>query len=262
MSDFQNLQTSAAWQGLIETMGTMGKMIIGPNGANSELDALEGYRVLLRTLCVATETVFDGCPERPFFTRLDTAVRKVGGDNPDGEYFSTLIDGQYRYKVWGHRGSVPYLAFTIRGSKGDPQVGGTMAGGAEVVAHFNQDDINVDEDGNFCFILSSEQPQEKVQWIEVPRGATTILVRQFMDDRNKEQLAILNIECLNHPPVPQVNDELLSNRLNMCSLIFAYLGSLGQDFLPETKEHPNTLLSFEGSQAGFAASPDNYYLNG
>jgi hypothetical protein len=262
MSNFQNLQSNAAWQGLLETMDTMGKMIIGPDGAKSELDALEGYRVLLRTLCVATETVFDGCAERPFFTRLDTDVRKVGGDNPDGEYFATLIDGQYQYKVWGHRGSIPYLAFTIRGSKGEPEVGSALAGGTEVVAHFNQEDINVDEDGNYCLVFSSEQPQETGQWIEIPRGATTILVRQFMDDRDNEQLASLNIECLDQPPVPQVTDEFLSQRLNLCTLIFAYLGSLGQDFLPETKEHPNTFLSFEGSQAGFAASPDNFYLNG
>ena len=62
-------------------------------------------------------------PHAPVLVSLANGLRdcpvKLGADNPDNFYQSSNIDSRERYRVYGKRGTVHYLAFgTQAGSYG------------------------------------------------------------------------------------------------------------------------------------------------
>jgi hypothetical protein len=81
--------------------------------AETEMELLEGLRVLARTTALASEISLDVDPGAPWFFSMNTEVRYLGGPAPDGEYFLAMIDGQGRYRVSGYRGTTAYLGFQV-----------------------------------------------------------------------------------------------------------------------------------------------------
>ena len=73
--------------------------------AETELELLEGLRVLARTTALCSEISVDVDPELPWFFSMNTEMRLIGGPNPDGEYYPAMIDGRRRYRVRGDRGT-------------------------------------------------------------------------------------------------------------------------------------------------------------
>ena len=51
--------------------------------ARTEQEANEGMRWLLRVISMSTEVAADTNARQPHFQMMDTAARKIGGDNPD-----------------------------------------------------------------------------------------------------------------------------------------------------------------------------------
>src|SRR3954462_13451040 len=81
--------------------------------AETELELLEGLRVLARTTALCAEISLDVDPEVPWFFSMTTEMRFLGGPNPDGEYYLAMIDGGGRYRVSGRRGTSAYLGFQV-----------------------------------------------------------------------------------------------------------------------------------------------------
>ena len=79
--------------------------------AETELELLEGLRVLGRVTALCSELSLDVDAQAPWFFAMSTEARLIGGVNPDGEYPLAMIDGRYRYRVRGRRGNfgVPRL---------------------------------------------------------------------------------------------------------------------------------------------------------
>src|SRR5271163_324644 len=73
--------------------------------AETEMELVEGLRVLARTTALAAEISLDVDPAVPWFFSMNTEVRYLGGPDPDGEYFLAIIDGRSRYRVSGYRGT-------------------------------------------------------------------------------------------------------------------------------------------------------------
>jgi hypothetical protein len=69
--------------------------------AESELELLEGLRVLGRATALCSELSLDVDAESPWFFSMNTEARLIGGPNPDGEYFLAMVDGHHRYRVRG-----------------------------------------------------------------------------------------------------------------------------------------------------------------
>ena len=81
--------------------------------SETELELLEGLRVLGRVTALCSELSLDVDPEAPWFFSMNTEARLVGGPNPDGEYLLAMIDGRHRYRITGRRGTVAYLGFQV-----------------------------------------------------------------------------------------------------------------------------------------------------
>ena len=232
--------------------------------AQTQQEAIEGMRWLLRVMAMSAEVAADGNPRYPHFQQMDTLARKVGGDNPDAEYHNVQIDGQYDYSITGTRGTVPYIGFTITGGNGmTPR---------RQVGYINDLELNVDEQGNFTLLLTKEQPDldaygnsaGPANWIQIPEDASGILVREYIADRSVEVLPTLSIEILGEKPpfVPPTDDDI-ANALIGTSYAFLKLSTLHKYVLPELLEEKNRFIQTTSESLGGAiSSADNLYMVG
>ena len=238
-----------------ESMLTQGRKMVLAD-ARTEQEAIEGMRWLLRVAAMSAEVVGDANAKLPHFQRMDTLVRKVGGDNPDAEYERVAIDGRYDYKITGTRGSVSYIGFTITAGEGmNPR---------RQVAYVNDLMLNPDEEGNFTLWLTKQKPDQPGDWVEIPEDASGILVRQYIGDRKTQVLPELNIEIVgDHPAFQPPTDEEIANAIIGTTYAFLKLSTLHQYILPELLEQHNGFIRATSENLGGAiSSEDNLYMIG
>ena len=257
ISSNEDYSTLASHQALLdfeELLSAAREMVL--NDARTEQEAVEGMRWLLRTVAMSVEVAADANPRRPHFQRMDTLVRKVGGDNPDAEYEFAAIDGQYDYKITGNIGSVRYLGFTFNAGQGTTP--------RRQFAYLSDKTLELDQDGNFTLILSQEPTDISGQWVKIPDDASGILVRQYIANRKKEELATLNIDILGSPiQYSPVTDQEIADAIIGTSYAFLSLTTLHHRVLPELMEKTNVFIEATSDSLGGAISGnDNLYMIG
>ena len=257
ISSNEDYSTLASHQALLdfeELLSATREMVL--NDARTEQEAAEGMRWLLRAVAMSVEVAADANPQRPYFQRMDTLVRKVGGDNPDAEYEFAAIDGQYDYKITGNIGSVRYLGFTFNAGQGTTP--------RRQFAYLSDKTLELDQDGNFTLILSQEPTDISGQWVQIPDDASGILVRQYIANRKKEELATLNIDVLGSPiQFSPVTDQEIADAIISTSYAFLRLTTLHQRVLPELMEKTNVFIEATSDSLGGAISGnDNLYMIG
>ena len=257
VSSNQNYSTLASHQALLdfeEALATARRMVL--NDARTEQEAAEGMRWLLRVIAMSVEVAADANPRMPHFQRMDTLVRKVGGDNPDAEYEFVAIDGQYDYKITGNVGSVRYLGLTFNAGQGNTP--------RRQFAYLSDKTLNLDEAGNFTLIISQEAPDIPGQWVQTPPDASGILVRQYIAQREQEELPSFHIEVLGGPlPFRPVTDQEVADAIIGTSYAFFSLTTLHHRVLPELMEKTNFFIEATSENLGGAISGnDNLYMIG
>ena len=257
VSSNQNYSTLASHQALLdfeEVLATARRMVL--NDARTEQEAAEGMRWLLRVIAMSVEVAADANPRMPHFQRMDTLVRKVGGDNPDAEYEFVAIDGQYDYKITGNVGTVRYLGLTFNAGQGNTP--------RRQFAYLSDKTLNLDEAGNFTLILSQEAPDIPGQWVQTPADASGILVRQYIAQREHEELPSFHIEVLGDVlPFRPVTDQEVADAIIGTSYAFFSLTTLHHRVLPELMEKTNFFIKATSENLGGAISGnDNLYMIG
>jgi len=256
-SSNQDYSTLASHQALLdfeEVLAASRQMVL--NDARTEQEAAEGMRWLLRVIAMSVEVAADANPRMPHFQRMDTLVRKVGGDNPDAEYEFVAIDGQYNYKITGNVGSVRYLGLTFNAGQGNTP--------RRQFAYLSDKTLKLDEAGNFTLILSQEATDIPGQWVQIPDDASGILVRQYIAQREKEELPTFHIEVLGDPlPFSPVTDQEVADAIIGTSYAFLSLTTLHLRVLPELMEKTNLFIEATSESLGGAISGnDNLYMIG
>ena len=257
ISSNEDYSTLASHQALLDFQDLLSaarEMVL--NDARTQQEAVEGMRWLLRAVAMSVEVAADANPRRPYFQRMDTLVRKVGGDNPDAEYEFAAIDGQYDYKITGNIGSVRYLGFTFNAGQGTTT--------RRQFAYLSDKTLELDQDGNFTLILSQEPINTSGQWIQIPDDASGILVRQYIANRKKEELPTLNIDVLGSPiQFSPVTDQEIADAIISTSYAFLSLTTLHHRVLPELMEETNVFIKATSDNLGGAISGnDNLYMIG
>ena len=252
--DYSTLASHQALLDFEEVLSAAREMVL--NDARSEQEAVEGMRWLLRVIAMSVEVAADANPRRPHFQRLDTLVRKVGGDNPDAEYDFAAIDGKYNYKITGNIGSVRYLGFTFNAGQGTTP--------RRQFAYLSDKTLKLDQEGNFTLILSQEPTDISGQWVQIPDDASGILVRQYIANRKKEELSTLNIEVLGSPiQFRPFTDQEIADAIISTSYAFLSLTTLHHRVLPELMEQTNVFIEATSDSLGGAISGnDNLYMIG
>ncbi len=228
--------------------------------AETELELLEGLRVLGRATALCSELSLDVDAEWPWFFNMNSPVRLIGGPNPDGEYSLAMIDGHHRYRVHGARGTSAYLGFQVLAGAGlTPR---------HMAAYVSDYDLQLTPDGAFAFVLAPERPSDAElagdPWVAMPVDASALVVREYIGDRRAEVPASLGIEPLDpvgRPPLP--TDTLVGEQMTGMAWTIAKLTTLHQTIKPELLDQPNELVTAQAAELGAADStPDNLYMIG
>lgn len=228
--------------------------------AETELELLEGLRVLGRVTALCSELSLDVDVDAPWFFPMYTQARFVGGPNPDGEYALAMIDGRRRYRVRGERGTTAYLGFQV--------LAGTGLTPRRMAAYVSDRDLAVRPDGTFAFVLAASEPTAGElagdPWIPIPDDASAIVVREYIADRDAEAPARLAIDPLDPPPPPPAaTDASLALQLTSMAWTIAKLTTLHRTVKPELLDRPNELVTAEAAALGAAdTTPDNLYMIG
>jgi len=228
--------------------------------AETELELVEGMRVLARVTALCAELSLDVDPEDPWFFPMNTEARLVGGPNPDGDYHLGMIDGAHRYRVSGRRGTVTYLGFQVLAGRGlTPR---------RMAAYVSDRDLDVDANDQFALVLAAVEPSAEeldgATWVPVPEDASAVVVRQYIADRSIEvpaEFAIENLDPVGAPAAP--TDASVGAQLTAMGWTIAKLMTLHRTVLPEALDRPNELITIEAGALGAEnTTPDNLYVLG
>ncbi|HTF33250.1 MAG TPA: DUF1214 domain-containing protein [Myxococcota bacterium] len=247
-----------AWRLVRSMLDNMTKMI--QEDAETEIELLEGLRVLARATALCSELSIDVDYECPYFFSMNTRMRYIGGPNPDGEYHLGMIDGERRYRIRGLRGTACYLGFQVLAGRG--LMPRRMAG------YVSDRDLRLHADGSFGIVLAREEPAPEqlgsATWVPIPGDASAIVVRQYIADRAVEEPASYNIEALDSlgPPLPPTN-EMVASQLTAMAWTIAKLTTLHRTIMPQLVGDPNRLVTTEAARLGSEnTTPDNLYMIG
>jgi hypothetical protein len=223
--------------------------------AETELELLEGLRVLARVTALCAEISLDVDVEKPWLFPMNTEARYVGGPNPDGEYSLALIDGRRGYRIRGRRNTAAYLGFQV--------LAGVGLTPRRQAAYLGDRDLQLDDHGAFELVLSPTRP-EQGQWVPIPADASAVVVRQYVGDRGSEVPADLEIDPVEPPgEVPLPTDEQIGEALTGMAWTILKLATLHKTIKPELLTMPNELVTAEAAALGSAdTTPDNLYLIG
>ena len=252
--DYSRLESHQAFLDLQAAVDEGRKMVL--RDARTEQEAIEGMRWLLRVLAMSSEVAGDSNPSLPHFQRMDTHVRKVGGDNPDAEYLHAQIDGKHDYIITGNIGTVRYLGVTVNAGLGWSQ--------RRQVGYLSDQTMTVDEQGNFTILLTKNKPDVPGDWIQIPDDASGVLVRQYIADRSEEALPTMDIRVFGETlPFAPPSDDAVANALKGAAFSFFGLSNLHTLVFPELLEVHNEFFKATSEiLGGDISGADNLYMLG
>ena len=193
------------WSEFCDSLKRSGLIILNEENL-SNLDFYEGWRYLTRLTRLGLEMALENNdPYFPTFYSLSHETAKIGADNPDNLYLNATINGDFDYRIWGQRGTVHYLSFGSKTNKYDED--GTMATTGEL----DIKNVNLKKDNSFEIILS--KLAKGSNWLPLSKESNLIIVRQTFLDKQNEEPANINIECLNAPnsPIPLSGKRLVQS---------------------------------------------------
>ncbi len=243
-----------SWEDFCEALKRAGAVIQRPASPADGLDRAEGYRYLSRLARLALEKFVEHSdPTAPRFYQLSHATAKIGCDNPDSYYQNAAISGAYEYRVWGTRGSVPYLSFgTYYGHYGS----GARSGRS---GHLDGADLALDREGRLEIVLSCTP--HPGNWLPMEPDTSMLIVRQNFLDRERERPAELSIARLGaaEPPAP-LAPGVLDAALVEAGRFVAGTAALFADWAEGFARHPNELRAMDPAVTGGAHGDPNIFF--
>jgi hypothetical protein len=175
-----------AWGDLLAQLQRVGKFVLGEGAPANDLDRAEGWRHLAALLRLGIgEMLIDVDPDRPRFEWND-GTAKWGLDCADALYAQAPVRAGAVYRVRGRRGSVHFLGLQLIARM-------------RAVGDVDADELQVAADGGFEIQLGGDKP-ERGNWLALPDDATSLIVRQFFYDWDREVPATLEIERIDDGP--------------------------------------------------------------
>ncbi|MBJ22289.1 MAG: DUF1214 domain-containing protein [bacterium] len=251
---YRALQSVQAFERLQATLEALKETVL--EDAETEREASEGMRAILRVLSMSSDVTGDANPKAPHFARMDTKIRKVGGDNPDAEYDNIGLDHRWDYVIRGNVGSVSHVSFTITGSR-------AASGRAPMIGYFNERTLAPDERGDFEIHLTKKDDGGP-NWVDTSSGISSILIRQYIGDRGSETLATYEIAVVGRLPdseIPYSTDAEVARGIAGTVYSTQYMMTMHRTIMPELFDHPNRFSRLNSDDFGADISgTDNLYM--
>lgn len=241
------------WEEFCDALKAAGK-VVTRDLAGNELDRAEGYRYLTRLTRLALEKYLEHAdPLAPTFYRLSHETAKIGCDNPDSYYQNAAIDGSCEYRLYGTRGTIPYLGigayYGHYGSNARSGCSGYLEGGQ----------IETGPDGSLEIILSAKP--HPGNWIRLDPDCSMLIVRQNYLDRSTEIPADLTLERIgaDGPPAPLSSAQLASG-LRGAAAYVAGTANLFANWAEGFRKQPNRILEMDPKVTGGAHGDPNIHF--
>ncbi len=185
-----------AFQGFLDALEASRQLILEQTEEDGT-DRAEGLRHIVRLVEMQNARATDDHDAaHPHISRCPSLVCKVGFDNPDFTYINVgPISPEYTYRIFGKRGTVPYLSM---------QVFDNALGGSEFMT---SEDLVVQPDGRYEIILSAQEPEDADNWLLLKDTAFFFILRNGFYDWNNEVEASVQVEVIAGPmsgPVPHL----------------------------------------------------------
>lgn len=204
--------SDTAFQGFLDALQASRELILSQTSEDGT-DRAEGLRHLVRLVEMQNARATDDHdPAHPHVSRCPSLVCKVGFDNPDFTYINVgPISPEYTYRVFGKRGTVPYLSMQVF----DNPLGGTE--------FMTSEDLVVEPDGSYEIVLSAEEPEVASNWMRLKETAFFFILRNGFYDWNEEVEASVRVEVTAGPisgPVPHLTpDEFASDMARLSTRV-------------------------------------------
>ena len=157
------------------------------------------YRALFMTLSHAYQSQFAATAEYPDLLPTYNEQTNFLMPNPDGSYYHTPMEGGAVYTLSGYRGDVQYTDFSLIAG---PLIFRGVGSIGPTVANYGYDHLEVDDDGYFEVLISTERPEgHSGNWWPLPDNVEFLLIRQFSYDWLKETDGRFAIERLDRPAI-------------------------------------------------------------
>lgn len=185
------------WETFCDALKEAGKVVLSYPEAANPLDRSEGYRYLTRLLRHGLNLAVEfGDPDFPVFFAPSDEVIKINSDNPDTQHFMAVVGPGREYRITGLRGTVNRIVFTCLGTA-DGNAGLQQLGALE------GSELHVDPAGRVEISVSErEKPGD---WLPMPAGTSTILIRAIFLDRQSERAPEFAIERTSPGPAGPVS---------------------------------------------------------
>jgi hypothetical protein len=232
--EVQALLDGSAWAAFCDQLKAAGQLVLAADKPRDALTRAEGFRYLTRLTRLALEKNIEfASSEFPRFYSLSHETAKIGNDNPDNFYQNCAIDGRREYRIYGYRGTAPYVSIeTKAGSYG-------ATGNMAPTGHVELDSLEIGDDGFFELRVSSRQ--HAGNWLPATPESDNILVRQTFHQRATEQPAELNIECLDPQGSPVLQPAQFARQLAAVAPFVSGTAQLFGDWMQRFAEHVNQL---------------------
>jgi len=195
-------ELEAAYATFSDAIRESGEFVQSHQWYGSEREQAEAYRHIVRVMInILRESVLVD-PDFPYFFDI-SPFSKTGMDNADQVYYSTMIEGDAVYRIWGNRGSSRSLSFSIY----------EQDALSRSMASLEESQLLVDEDGAFELILGG--PPREGNWLPLEPGRLRLLVRHIHSDWSVERPGDVHIDRIDaaRPVYPQFDREIMGQRL-------------------------------------------------
>ncbi len=241
-----------SWDEFCDSLKAAGAALNFPGAPRDPFNQAEGYRYLSRLARAGLMAFIEHAdPKAPVLHRVVDATTKLGADNPDNFYLTAALDGTYDYRVTGRRNTIAYLSFgTQSGNYG-------RGGGLPPTGYIESDQIDMDTDGRFELVVSSNT--QGGNWLPMSPETGTLVVRQTFGDRNTESPAELTIERINcaddERRASHLTPKALDEGLQKAAALTAGAPLLFAKWARDFQKHSNELPLFD-PQVSLAAGGD------
>lgn len=175
----------------------------------------EGIRNLTRVISSAQLNCLECDPRYPYLVKTISVQRRIVLPSVDTVYHAAILHGDYSYRLSGNRGSAYIFELEVwRGHLAD----------LFNFKYHSSLDIFSAGPGEEVNIRLSCQRGGGGDWLELPEGECTLLIRQYYYDWENEKPAFLAIERegATYPPPPLAIDELKAQVRRMADYIRTY----------------------------------------
>lgn len=144
--------------------------------------------------------------DRPALFTVYNHWKGWGLANPDGHYLRARLRGDATYRVWGQRGTIPYLGFEL--SRGIWSYSKPVA----IHRSLSGRAMQINPDGTYEIILSAEP--HSGNWLRLEPDVEWLHVRQFFHDWVEDEPAQVFIERLDaEAGPPELTETEIAARL-------------------------------------------------